>query len=102
MLINSTGENQEPKGCTPKTIIKYTAIANVLFELYYQFMAKKALDDLQENYEKSAVNEDPYEAQVAAFKFLKDEQKEIKKLCSKYKLKILSTVTDCFMEKPFW
>ena len=29
-------------------------------------------------------------------------QKEIKKLCSKYKLKILSTVTDCFMEKPFW
>ncbi|MBT7610262.1 MAG: hypothetical protein HN576_10930 [Bacteriovoracaceae bacterium] len=93
MLINSTGENQEPKGCTPKTIIKYTAIANVLFELYYQFMAKKALDDLQENYEKSAVNEDPYEAQVAAFKFLKDEQKEIKKLAElRFKQYAVSTV----------
>ena len=29
-------------------------------------------------------------------------QKEIKKMCSKYKFKILSLTGDCFMQKPFW
>jgi hypothetical protein len=79
-FINTTGKGQKPKGCTAKTIIKYTATANVLFELYFQFMAKKALTDLQENYEKAAVSEDPFQAQVDAFNFIKDEQDEIKKL----------------------
>lgn len=92
-FINTTGKDQTPKGCTAKTIIKYTATANVLFELYFQFMAKKSLDELQENYEKAAASEDPFQAQVDAFNFLKDEQDEIKKLAElRFKQYAISTV----------
>lgn len=91
-FINTTGKDQEPKGCTAKTIIKYTAVANVLFELYYRFMAKKALEDLQKNYEEKVASEDAHQAQVEAFEFIKEEQKEIEKLADlRFKQYAIST-----------
>ncbi len=94
MLINSAGKSQKNiQTCIAKKIIKYTATSNVLFEAYYHLMAKRGLKNIQKNYEESSLDKNSYQAQVKAFSYIKDEQKEIKKLADlRFKQYLLSTV----------
>ncbi|TNE97704.1 MAG: hypothetical protein EP326_10980 [Deltaproteobacteria bacterium] len=77
---NVTGANDKAISCTYRTIFKVTSAGGLLFDLYVKFMAEKNLTDLQDKYKDEAVNEDPYQAQIRAFNYLKDEQKEIGKI----------------------
>jgi hypothetical protein len=77
---NVTGAKDTPVSCTYRTIFKVTAAGGLLFDLYVKFMAEKNLTDLQDNYKDEAVDEDPYQAQISAFNYLKEEQKEIAKI----------------------
>ena len=80
MFFNLAGSKDTGNTCHYRTIFKITSAAGLLFDLYIEFMAKKNLTELQENYKEEAVSEDPYQAQVRAFNYLKDEQTEIAKL----------------------
>lgn len=77
---NVTGAKDVSLSCTYRTIFKVTSAGGLLFDLYIKFMAEKNLTDLQDKYKDEAVNEDPYQAQIRAFNYLKDEQKEIAKI----------------------
>ena len=63
--------------CVSAKMFNIAAIGYVGWELYYYFMLKDELDTLKENY---TLNEDPYEAQLDAFNYLKAEQEAIKKI----------------------
>lgn len=79
-FFNLAGSEDAGVTCTYRTIFKVTSVGGLLFDLYVKFMAEKNLTDLQDNYKDEAVNEDPYQAQIRAFNYLKDEQKEIAKI----------------------
>lgn len=79
-FFNLAGSEDAEVTCTYRTIFKVTSVGGLLFDLYVKFMAEKNLTELQDDYKDEAVNEDPYQAQIRAFNYLKDEQKEIAKI----------------------
>ncbi len=78
-------------GCLSKKIFKGAAIAGVGAEAYLKLMASRKFKNLQKEYE-SLKETDPYSMQVAAFKFLEDQQKEVASLAGRQKkiYKVLS------------
>ena len=71
-------------GCTSKTIFKYASIAGVGVELYFRFLAKRKFKRLQEEYEELG-EKDPYVMQIAAFKFLEEQQEEVARIAGRQK-----------------
>ncbi|MBL6990803.1 MAG: hypothetical protein ISR65_13545 [Bacteriovoracaceae bacterium] len=60
--------------CMSKTLFNVAAVSSLLSEAYFFFFLSKKLKKLEEGYEYS---EDPYQAQLSAFKYLKTEQETI-------------------------
>lgn len=71
--------------CMSKTIHAGTAMAGVLAEAYFKFMASKEHKELAEKYSEETVNADPYAAQKRAFDFLEDQQNAIADYAGKRK-----------------
>jgi hypothetical protein len=81
--INFFGKEGKKSKCMCKTVFAGAAIAGLAGELYTYMSLEKELDELRERYEKEAVNENPYQAQLRAFQFLKEEQETIAKIAEK-------------------
>lgn len=93
MFFNLAGSKDTGNTCHYRTVFKVTSVGGLLFDLYVKFMAEKNLTELQDDYKEESVNEDPYQAQIRAFNYLKDEQKEIAKIADlRYKEYLLLTI----------
>jgi hypothetical protein len=84
--INLIWGGSGSSNCMSKTIHMGTALAGTLAELYFKFMAKKELEELQKRYAEEEVNKDPFAAQKRAFDFLEDQQKKIADYAKKRKI----------------
>ncbi len=68
--------------CTSGKIAMGAGALGMGAHLYVKFTAEKELDKMRKEYEKKAVNDSSYEAQLEAFKYLKKEQELINKLAT--------------------
>ena len=85
----AAGENAS---CISKKIFRYSSIAGMALEVYFRLLAKRKFNRLAKEYEKMK-EEDPYKMQVAAFKFLEEQQGEIATIAGRQSrfYKILAT-----------
>ena len=70
--------------CLSKKIFKAASIAGIGAEAYFKLLAGRIFKKLQKDYEKLE-EEDPYSMQIAAFKFLEDQQREVAKIAGRQK-----------------
>ena len=74
---------QKPKAtCTSRTIFTAAAVASLGAEAYFFFMVDKKLKNLSKEYKEDS---DPYEMQMNAFQYLKNEQETIADAAGKKK-----------------
>ena len=81
--VTKKAANSRP-GCLSKRIFKYASVAGIGAEAYIKLVASRKFKNLQKEYE-DLKETDPYSMQVAAFKFLEDQQKEVASLAGRQK-----------------
>jgi hypothetical protein len=83
-MINSLGSGKTESQCTSKKIFGYTAMAGTVTDIWLKIKAKKAMDSLIGKY-KLENSENPYNAQVMALHYLKEEQQTVADIASREK-----------------
>ena len=83
-MINSLGSGKTESQCTSKKIFGYTAMAGTVTDIWLKIKAKKAMDALIGKY-KLENSENPYNAQVMALHYLKEEQQTVADIASREK-----------------
>ena len=79
-LTPEQAKSKKEKGdCICKSIFTAAAVAGLAGELYTYMFLDKELEKLRERYKKEAVEDNPNQAQLRAFEFLKEEQEAIAK-----------------------
>ena len=81
--VTKKSANTRP-GCLSKRIFKWASVAGIGAEAYIKLIASRKFKNLQKEYE-NLKETDPYSMQVAAFKFLEDQQKEVSSLAGRQK-----------------
>jgi len=75
-FINSAGESGKNSTCTSKKIFGYTALAGTVTDIWLKIRSKKKMNALADKYQLDKTNS-PYEAQVRALYYLKEEQQTV-------------------------
>ena len=63
-------------GCRSQTLFKASSVAGVAAELYFKLLAGRQFDRIRKEYEDLGQG-DPASMQVASFRFLEDQQREV-------------------------
>ncbi|MBC7713150.1 MAG: hypothetical protein H7177_07410 [Rhizobacter sp.] len=80
-MINSLGSSKKESLCTSKKIYGYTALAGTATDIWLKIRARKKMKELNDKYKLDAANS-PYEAQVRALQYLKEEQQTVLDIAS--------------------
>ncbi len=75
-MINGVGSSKKESACTSKKIYGYTAMAGLATDIWLKIRAKKKMDELAGKY-KLGKEQNPYDAQVKALHYLKEEQETV-------------------------
>ena len=75
-MINGMGSSKKQSQCTSKKIFGYTALAGTATDIWLKMRASKKMKALNDKYKLDAGNS-PYEAQVRALQYLKEEQQTV-------------------------
>lgn len=75
-MINGVGSSKKESNCTSKKIYGYTAMAGLATDIWLKIRAKKKMDELAGKY-KLDKTQNPYDAQVKALYYLKEEQETV-------------------------
>lgn len=71
---------EKVKSCKSHWALAVAGVAGIAIEVWTYMEAQKKIKKLQKQYQQSATQDDPYSAQIDAFKYLKKEQKTVEKL----------------------
>ncbi len=82
-LLNVIALNGTDSACTGGYVAAATGILGVFAQKAFVKKAKKKLTSLQDEYKENSEVEDPYQSQIKAFQYLKDEQDAISSLAKK-------------------
>ena len=75
-MINGVGSSKKESACTSKKIYGYTAMAGLATDIWLKIRAKKKMDGLAGKY-KLEKTQNPYDAQIKALQYLKEEQETV-------------------------
>ena len=80
-MINGMGSGKKESKCMSKKIFGITAMAGTATDIWLKIRAKKKMDSLAGKY-KLEKTQNPYDAQVKALHYLKEEQETVEDIAS--------------------
>ncbi len=80
-FINGAGESGKESTCTSKKIFGVTALAGTVTDIWLHIRTKKKMEELANKYQLDKT-QSPYEAQVRALYYLKEEQQTVADIAS--------------------
>ncbi|MBC7428191.1 MAG: hypothetical protein H7336_06240 [Bacteriovorax sp.] len=80
-MINGLGSKKKESKCTSKKIYGYTALAGTATDIWLKIRASKKMKELNNKYKLESTNS-PYESQVRALQYLKEEQQTVADIAS--------------------